>query len=215
MTSGQPYDIMITERDTKGIGTMGYGNYSEVYFANHGILKSLIKIGETTNARRRAGQLCKDNYHILISASVNGDEAARLFVESYLRARIEATGKVTRFRKDYFECESEDVAYWLFTQFEDWVTEANRMLELMQCGGTSSINFGTSRRPIPPKGKEMLFKIIFEALETCGKYETHFQCSHKTQDEYFEMLNNAFVPFGYTCIADRNTSWAYFTIARK
>lgn len=193
---------------------MSYGTYSEVYFANHGMMKSLIKIGETTNARRRAGQLCKEDYHILISANVNGGEAARLFVESYLRTRIEATGKASRFRKDYFECENEDVAHWLFTQFEEWVAEANHILELMECGGTSFINFGPANRPIPPRGKEMLFKIIFEALENCGKYETHFQCGYKAQDEHFQMLNDAFAPFGYTCTTDRNTSWAYFTIER-
>lgn len=193
---------------------MSYGVYSEVYFANHGTIKNLIKIGETTNARRRANQLCKEDYQILTSLDVNGGESARLFVESYLRTRIEATGKADRFRKDYFECENEDIAYWIFTQFEEWVAEANRILELIECGGNSFINFGPAKRPIPPRGKEMLFKIIFEALESDGKYETHFQCSYKAQNEHFQMLNNAFTPFGYICTTDRNTSWAYFTIER-
>jgi hypothetical protein len=193
---------------------MSYETCSEVYFAHHLKMKNLIKIGETTNARRRAGQLYKEGYYIQISANVNGDEAARLLVESYLRTRIEATGKANRFRKDYFECENEDVAHWLFTQFEEWVSEANHILEFMGCGGTSSISFEPANRPIPPRGKEMLFKIIFEALENCGKYETHFQCSYKTQDEHFQMLKDAFTPFGYTCTTKRNTPWAYFTIER-
>jgi hypothetical protein len=193
---------------------MSYGTYSEVYFANHFTTRNLIKIGETTNARRRANQLRKEDYHIVISADVNGEEAARLFVESYLRTRIEATGKANRFRKDYFECENEDVAHWLFTQFQEWVSEANHILELIACGGTSSINFGSARRPIPPRGKEQLFKIIFAELESCGKYETHFQCKYKEQDEHFQMLNNAFAPFGYLCTTSRNNSWAYFTIEK-
>lgn len=193
---------------------MGYGIYSEVYFATHLVKKDLIKIGETTNARRRAGQLFKEDYLIETSMDVHGGEAARLFVESYLRTRIEATGKASRFRKDYFECESENVAHWIFTQFEEWVKEANHILELMESGGVSYINFGSPNRPIPPRGKEELFKIICETLEACGKFETHFQCGYKEQDEHFKMLKDAFVPFGYTCTTNRNTSWAYFTIKR-
>ena len=111
---------------------MSYGIFSEVYFAKHEMKKNLIKIGETTNARRRACQLYKEDYLILVSANVNGGESARLFVESYLRTRIEATGKAIRFRKDYFKCENEDVAHWLFTQFKEWVTEANHILELIK-----------------------------------------------------------------------------------
>lgn len=191
---------------------MSYSICSEVYFAAHDTMKNLIKIGETTNARRRASQLCKEDYLILASMDVNGTEAARLFVESYLRTRIEATGKAKRFRKDYFECENEEIARWLLFQFDNWVKEANRILELMVCGGVSTINFGATKRPIPPKGQEMLFRIILEALEACGKYETHFQCGLKQQDEHFKMLNDAFAPFGCVCTTSRSTSWAYFTI---
>jgi hypothetical protein len=120
------------KRDTKGIDTMSYGIYSEVYFAINIMTENLIKIGETTNARRRACQLFKDNYYIVISKNVKGDKAARLFVENYLRERIEATGKAIRFRRDYFECKNKEIAHWLFGQFEDWVAEAHQLLEPLQ-----------------------------------------------------------------------------------
>lgn len=192
---------------------MGYGYYSEVYFAINTNEKNYIKIGETTNARRRNNQL--DDYYIVQTLDVNGlGKNDRLFVESYVRSRINATKKVHQIGLDYFECENENVVNWLAKQFNLWVAEANHLLALMECGGTISIDFGASHKPIPPKGKEKLFDTIFETLQKTGEFNTHFQCGIYEQNEFFEMLIKAFRPFGYECTTNRKTCWAYFTITK-
>ena len=192
---------------------MGYGYYSEVYFAININNQNFIKIGETTNARRRENQL--DEYYIVQTLDVNGMEKRdRLFVESYLRSRVGATERVRQKGLDYFECENENVANWICKEFPHWVEEANYLLALMKCGGTVTINFGASRKPIPPKGNEKLFENIMYSLEKYGEYKQHFRCDGFEQKEYFNMLKEAFSPFGYECITNRKTCWAYFTITK-
>lgn len=192
---------------------MGYGYYSEVYFAINVNEKKYIKIGETTNARRRNYQL--DDYYIVQTLNVNGlGKDDRLFVESYVRSRINATKKVHQVGLDYFECENENVAHWLSKQFNSWVTEANHLLALMSCGGVVSIDFGASNRPIPPLGKEKLFDTILNYLQKDGEYNDCFSCDSSEQYKHFNMLKKAFSPFGYACTTERKGRWAYFIIKK-
>lgn len=103
---------------------MSYGYYSEVYFAINYRSSNYIKIGETTNARRRANQLFTEDYLLVDSLEVGGDQAERLFVESFLRMKILKTCKVQQVRKDYFVCEDGDTAKFVQTHFQQWVSEA-------------------------------------------------------------------------------------------
>ena len=112
---------------------MGYGTYSEVYFARHLTNHKLIKIGETSNARRRNNQLIKnESFEILADMNIGGDVADRLFVESYLRNKIQASKRALRHGLDYFECSSEGDAEWVYSQFYYWVFEANQILWQMK-----------------------------------------------------------------------------------
>lgn len=195
---------------------MAYGIYSEVYFAVASFNETHIKIGETENARRRANQLSyNESYNITQVLDVPGGKVERLLVESYLRARIKKCGRVQHYGNDHFTCDSSEVANWIAAQFPDWVAEAVRMLDLMDCGGTAFFNFGPSKRPIPPQGQEYWFKRICESLEKTEHYECHFQCGYDEEFTKCKMLNDSFAPFGYSCTTSRNCSWVYFTIKKS
>lgn len=193
---------------------MSYGYFSEVYFAISHDVKNLIKIGETSNARRRQNQLYEEGFFIEQVRKVDGDDSARWFIEDYLRLRIEATGKVKRYRKDYFECEDKMTVEWIANHFPLWVEEANRMLNCITYGGTTNVNFGEAHFPIPPEGKEELFKQIYFYLENYGKYSTTKHWGYWQEKEHLEMLKKAFSPFGYECISERKTSWVTFKIRK-
>ena len=109
-----------------------YATYSEVYFAVSTETDVYFKIGETTNSSRRARQLEKEGYFITQTLDVPEDYAERLFVESYLRARISATGKASRFRTDYFQTDSANTVDWMAKHFNVWVREAITLLNQMQ-----------------------------------------------------------------------------------
>lgn len=114
---------------------MSYGIYNEVYFAvrldKEG--EGWFKIGETSNARRRSNQLYyNEGYCVTESYNLFGDEANRLFVESYLRVKIELTGKVQRVGKDYFLCKSKENRDEFKKFFSSWVKEAEEILKKMQ-----------------------------------------------------------------------------------
>lgn len=103
---------------------MAYGCYSEVYYAEHLEIRTAIKIGETTNARRRSNQLLQEDYLILQSLDIGGGECERLFVESFLRMKILKTQKARRIRKDYFNCADLDTVEFIKSHFQEWVMEA-------------------------------------------------------------------------------------------
>ncbi len=194
---------------------MSYGVYSEVYFAQHEENPAMIKIGETTNARRRGRQLEKEGFIILESTWVNGDDKCdRRFVESFLRSRIATTGHAAIYKEDYFICDNETTANWIKSEFMHWVEEANRILTLMWCGGSISLDFGASRKPIPPKGWEYTFERAYAALQEEGEYNYQIQCKYAERDNYQAIWNEGFGPFGYTCTYKTSTSWTTFTIKR-
>lgn len=195
---------------------MSYGVFSEVYFAISVTSKTAIKIGETTNARRRASQLYKEDYHIVQVADVNGDEAERLFVESFLRARIKASGKAQQFRKDYFECDCSATAEQFAKLFAGWVAEANAILD--QMSRNESITFRPafkSGRPIIPAGRESFYNEILESCDKRGYWRECYQFDTETQYDYLTQMEKTLAPYGYTCTTYRNYSWAHFRVEKK
>lgn len=110
-------------------------NFSEVYLA-FPMDKSInaIKIGETTNARRRAYQLRKSvNFDIDLKymLDVNGwDKDSRLFVEDYIRGCIfhylDENSIHYHWRGlDYFFDLPRFAIDYISSHFEEWVKEAN------------------------------------------------------------------------------------------
>jgi hypothetical protein len=97
---------------------MAYRYYSEVYFAIDFDDNKRIKIGETTNARRRDRQL---DVWITKVVEVGGDKCYRLLIESLLREKISRMPRVQQIGNDYFYCESKEIALSIQNQFTDWV----------------------------------------------------------------------------------------------
>lgn len=194
---------------------MSYGVYSEVYFAICFYSKVYIKIGETSNSRRRNNQLQKQGYYIVKACDVEGAEAERLFVESFLRARISATGRATQFGKDYFECDCPETVSAIKASFENWVNEAATILR--QMANIDDIMFKPTPKPnspIIPKGKEKLYNRILEDCKVRGTWTDHYQLTTKEEEQFLHELNTTLASFGYECFARRNYSWAYFTVKK-
>lgn len=194
---------------------MSYATYSEVYFAINIESQNLIKIGETSNASRRSHQLSKEGYFIKYVATVNGDYSERLFVESYLRAKINAHPKTTQIRTDYFACESEALVRDFENKFHSWVTEANELLRIIQDdNATILINYDKKRPPVP-MGEEKLYNRIFEALDENGVWRECFQIKWKNRQSILDEFVSAFSPFGYECTMESNSpAWTYYTIKK-
>ena len=189
---------------------MAYGKFSEIYLAEcwgSGDDNLMIKIGETDNARRRAKQLERDFYDITQTIDVSDGKAARLFIESYVRMRVLLTNQVVNIRTDYFKCDSIDVKMHIIVNFAKWVNEAENILASI--GKTETFS-----RPIPPAKYNALYNEIWANLECSGKYDFHFQCKYKEQDDFFDTLCKYFCPLGFNCFTDRKTSWAYFTVIK-
>lgn len=194
---------------------MSYGVYSEVYFAMSVCDDVNIKIGETTNARRRGSQLAKDDYMIMGARDVAGGEAERLFVESFLRARINASGKATQIRKDYFLCDTKDTAFQFLNLFNNWVDEANAILRQMKNGFT--IPFGkayNTGRPEFPSGKEWLYNAILEDCDKYGHWYNKWQCEASEADNILVELRKVLCPYGYECTMQTNYSWKTFRVKK-
>lgn len=195
---------------------MSYGVFSEVYFARSATSKSAIKIGETTNARRRASQLSSDGYDIVKVAKVNGNKAARLFVEGFLRARIYYSGKVQLIREDYFKCDCSATAEQFCELFENWVNEANTILDLMS--RNESISFqppAQNSKPIIPVGRERFYNAILESCNKRGYWKECYQFDTDTQYQYLTQMQEVLSPHGYICTTYRNCSWAHFRVEKK
>ena len=194
---------------------MSYGVYSEVYFAMSACDDVNIKIGETTNARRRGSQLAKDDYMIMCARDVAGGEAERLFVESFLRARINASGKATQIRKDYFVCDTKDTAFQFLNLFNNWVDEANAILKQMKSG--IAITFREAYktgRPEIPKGKEWLYNAILEDCEKYGHWGYQWQFGALEADEMLVEIRKVLCPYGYECSMHTNYSWKTFKVEK-
>lgn len=185
---------------------MSYGMFSEVYLATCFSSAVSIKIGETSNSRRRNSQLYQNDYHIIQVEDVDGGESARKFVESYLRVRIEATERATRHGLDYFECDNSITADWIKAQFTEWVKEANKLLDTL---------YNRPARPEIPAGYERMYQSIFRSIEKCGEWRDNFQCRTEEQETIIKQLDKSFSPLGYICVTHRNYSWAYFEIRKK
>lgn len=195
---------------------MSYGVYSEVYFAVSACDDVNIKIGETTNARRRGSQLAKDDYLIMRSRDVAGGEAERLFVESFLRARINASGKATQIRKDYFLCDTKDTAVQFLNLFNNWVDEANAILKQMKSG--IAITFREAYktgRPEFPTGKEWLYNAILEDCDKYGHWYDKRQCGATEADIILTELRKVLCPYGYECTMQTNYSWKTFRVKKN
>ena len=117
---------------------MAYGGYSEVYLAfpmTYPI--NAIKIGETTNARRRACQLRRSvGFDICgYTFDVKGwDKTSRLIVEDYIRGKIfqyldeNSIHYIWRGLDYFFKLPTFAVDY-ISNHFEEWVKEANSTLD--------------------------------------------------------------------------------------
>jgi hypothetical protein len=119
---------------------MAYGEYSEVYYANntrpnqyyHN--KILVKIGETTNTRRRSNQLTDVSiatWCSLEKTSCGYNHSARLFVESYLRGKVCKLPNVEQSDVDYFWLPNKDTDKFIVSHFVEWVQEAVALWEKM------------------------------------------------------------------------------------
>ena len=115
---------------------MAYGVYSEIYialpFSND---VKAIKIGETTNARRRCRQLGRDvGFYVYHTLDVKGwDKTSRLMVENYLRGCIfqYLDNNSIHYRwvgLDYFYDLPQFAIEYIKSHFKEWVTEANSKL---------------------------------------------------------------------------------------
>jgi hypothetical protein len=108
---------------------MAYKTYSEVYYALSIDNPKIFKIGETTNARRREHQLfVSERFHIVYSRNIGGNKATRLFVESYLRIKIQKLPFVRTEKLDYFVCEQETDIKTLKELFKIYLEEALQII---------------------------------------------------------------------------------------
>ena len=115
---------------------MAYGVYSEVYLAFSIDDPTAIKIGETTNARRRERQLVNnEGFYIGWSTEITKpDKKSRLFVENYLRGCIfqyldENSFDYRWVGMDYFFSLCEEAIDHIEKNFYEWVYEACVRLE--------------------------------------------------------------------------------------
>ena len=111
---------------------MAYGYYSEVYLAFSCDDPFAIKIGETTNARRRERQLLRQDNAFYIGRSTEiprYDKGSRLYVENYLRGQIfkylnEKSVDYKWVGLDYFYSLTQEAIDYIEKHFIDWVFEA-------------------------------------------------------------------------------------------
>ena len=188
---------------------MSYASYSEVYFAISTVIDTYFKIGETTNSFRRGSQLAKEGFQIILTLEVPEDYAERLFVESYLRARIFESGKVCRIRTDYFQADSASTVDWMAKHFNVWTKEAIRLLNQMQ---NDEVVINGS--PVAPAGYEAFFNTILQSIYINGYWDEKIQMTTWDARQRFEMLKKGFEPYGYRCTTSRNYSWVYNKIEK-
>ena len=110
---------------------MSYGIYSEIYMAVpqwDNPKRDIIKIGETTNSRRRSIQLeKKEGLTISEWVDTNLTHSERLFVESALRIKMEKMG-LSLVGNDHFIC---DESQWrkILKEFPNLVNEMISLIE--------------------------------------------------------------------------------------
>lgn len=109
---------------------MSYGHYSELYYANGATRdnKILVKIGESSNSRRRNLQIEPSVaiYSSLQTTACGYDHSARLFVESYIRTKVQRIQGVERYKDtlDYFLLPHKQIDDFILQNFTAWVQEA-------------------------------------------------------------------------------------------
>jgi hypothetical protein len=67
---------------------MSYGSYVYIAFGTDEDVKTWVKIGQTENPWSRAKQLY--GFRIIDAVDIGGNSTLRLFVESYLRLKLES-----------------------------------------------------------------------------------------------------------------------------
>lgn len=185
---------------------MSYGVFSEVYLAVNCKDSTFIKIGETTNARRRNGQLATEGYFIKLALDIEGGETERLFIESFLRARIEASGKAHRYGKDYFQCDSKETADYFYNAFLPMVKEACSILKEISTGNPIEIKKNYNK-PIIPVGEEKLYNEIINSCKRRGEWFYKWQCGYEDAYETLIRIKKVLEPCGYDCQLGQNYSW--------
>lgn len=124
---------------------MSYGTYSEVYLAINNENKHYFKIGETINARWRGKQLrtyaitnyfeLEKFYHYKYGEFAN-NKTMRLFIESYLRARIlKAYPGVTLQGNDYFISEANELLIIFQKNFNVWCQTLQKLFQKFNIKG--------------------------------------------------------------------------------
>jgi len=109
---------------------MGYDASEALEYAEDAMK---IKIGETKNRGQRRNMLLRDEgrwmYHTI---KFKGTKADRLFVEGYVRSRIEhrySTFNISHIGNDHFYCLNSNVIRTIQREFPMYVEEGLKILE--------------------------------------------------------------------------------------
>lgn len=112
---------------------MAYSIGSEVYLARRG--KTEIKIGETTNSRRRSHQLNYKHGYVIYQYSdveqknttATQDESIRKFIEAGLRVILDNAPTAHRIGNDFFDCDNEETVNRIENDFAEWVDDLEKL----------------------------------------------------------------------------------------
>ena len=140
-----------------------------------------LKIGETTNIRRRNSQL--EDYHILNFVEVDNNLSTRLFIESYLRSKIFSYTNVEHFKTDYFSCPRE-VYLQVNEHFVEWVHEAQYIIRGMA---------KTSKHQLDTQQKKQFYdehQELLEELFLTGEVHKAIRMTKTAQQEYVNAFRN-------------------------
>lgn len=131
------YDYLANKKLTK---KALYAKYRERYTEDisrmYCEIDMRIKVGETTNRGQRAYQVRQDcGLDIYESVKFVGTKADRLFIESYVRSRIEhrySTFNIVHQGNDHFVCLNSNVIRTIQREFHTYVEEGMEILNKMK-----------------------------------------------------------------------------------
>ena len=104
-------------------------NYdSIVYLAINNNNNDIIKIGETSDLKRRTKQLKKQDYTVIQWVETYHPVDCRLFVESSLRAILSNSHHIHQYKKDYFYTPKEKTTI-VQKNFKTWVNDLVKTYE--------------------------------------------------------------------------------------
>lgn len=204
---------------------MSYHIGSEIYLARHDREKSLIKIGETTNSRRRRHSLIKDGYSIIYSINIEDypynkhlELAKRRFIESYLRLYLndyEMHQLVYPIEntEDYFQCKDEFTADKIITELQNVLISALNASKAISRTPLDKF-LSTVPQNFPEEKKDILIR-IFAAIEKDEKFDGCFNLKMRYVDIVQTTLNNYYKPLGYNVEIEWCGPWTYFTITKN